>query len=248
MEYRFIKKVSEGSFGRVDIVEDESGSQFARKTLLPQRRRDYVHRRIVKRFHNEVSFMSSSNHKNIIPIITSNLEDKSPWYVMPIATSSLRRDVKNLDKTDPLFRQAAFDILDGLSYTHEKGFYHRDICCANALRFKTGTGFIYRLSDFGAVTRIGSEGPFFKIDSGHYRYAPPEITIKPMIGSEKSDIYGFGAILHELFGEHERPAKKCIENESGALGKIMRKCTAIDPEHRYESVSVLKTDLEKALQ
>jgi len=44
------------------------------------------------------------------------------------------------------------------------------------LRFETAQGPRYKLTDFGCVTPFDCKGPFHRIDSGHYRYAPPEIT------------------------------------------------------------------------
>jgi len=247
MEYKFIKNISEGSFGSVDLVEGEEGTRFARKTLLPQKRRDYVHRRIVKRFHDEVSFMENVKHQCITPIIYSELECKSPWFVMPLANSSLRRELKNLSNKDKWPIKALFDILSGLKHIHKSGYYHRDVCCANILIFSSESGPRYKLSDFGTITKIGSTGPFFKIDSGHYRYAPPEITVKQMIGSARSDIYGFGAMLHEIYGENPRIAKKCITDETGPLGEIMMKCTREDPQDRYPDIQSLYDNLSKVL-
>jgi len=246
MEVQFIRKIAQGAFGFIDLVEGSNAFKLARKTLRPQRRRDEIHNLVKKRFRNEIAFMQKIQHPLLTPIIDAETEGDQPFFLMPLANASLKQDLKNLAQDRKWAKQALFDILDSLEFLHSQGFYHRDICCANILRFETLQGARYKLTDFGSVTPLGSKGPFHKIDSGHYRYAPPEIARQPGLGSAQSDIFGFGAILHEIFGENPRPAKKCISTENGPLGAIMNKCTRENPENRYQDILTLYKDLEQA--
>jgi len=247
MKFEKLKKISEGAFGFIEKITDDNGNFFARKVLHEQRHRDNVYRLVKKRFYDEVAYMENHHHTNLTEIIEADLDVERPWYIMPMAQASVRDDLKELKENSDLTAIALYDILSGLEFVHKSGYYHRDVCCANALRFQTDKGPRYKLSDFGVVTKIDAKGPFHKIDSGHARYAPPEITRRPMIGSEKSDIYGFGAILHEIYGKEDRSNRKTIVNETGPFATIMQKCTQITPDDRYNNIQELFGDLAKVI-
>lgn len=247
-DYEILKKISEGAFGAVELVIDQDGNKFARKMLHEQRHRDNIYNLIRKRFHDEVNFMKSNPHKNITPIIEAEPDVKRPWFIMPVAKGSIRCELKNIKNNKKLLQKALLDILSGLEFMHYAGYYHRDLCCANVLLFEEENNDItFKLSDLGTVTLIGSKGPFHKLDSGHKRYAAPEITKLPMIGSEKSDYYGFGAILHELIGENERTPRKNITDENGPFAHIMNRCTKILPQDRYPNIESIRHDIIEAI-
>lgn len=247
MKVHTIQKIAKGTFGIIELVKDGEGNKFARKMLLSQRRRDKVHQLGRQRFLDEILFMESVKHSLLTPLIYAENASNQPWFLMPLATSDLKHDIQNLPTNKHWAKKALSDILDGLQFIHDKGYYHRDLCCSNILRFDTEDGPIYKLCDFGCITKNTSTGPFHKIDSGHKRYAPPEITKRPAIGSPRSDIYGFGAILHEIFGQKERISRECITAEDGPLSHIMERCTKLNPEDRYQDISELRGDMDKAI-
>lgn len=69
MEVQFIRKIAQGTFGFIDLVEGSNALMLARKTLRPQRRRDEVHNMVKKRFHDEISFMQTVQHPLLTPIV-----------------------------------------------------------------------------------------------------------------------------------------------------------------------------------
>lgn len=246
--FHSVKKISEGAFGSVELIKDDFGNLFARKILHEQRHRDNIYSLIKKRFRDEVNFMKAYSHENITPIIKYELETERPWFIMPLATGSIRCELKKIKNNKKLLRKILLDILSGLEFMHDLGYYHRDLCCANVLLFEDeNNNIIFKLSDLGTVTLISSKGPFHKLDSGHKRYAAPEITKLPMIGSEKSDYFGFGAILHELIGENERTPRKNITDETGPFAHIMNKCTKLSPQDRYSNIEAIRHDVKEAI-
>ena len=73
---------------------------------------------------------------------------------------------------------------------------------------------------------------------GTIGYAPPE-QYGVSQSNEKSDIYSLGVLLNVMLtGVH--PSKKLAR---GKAGKIVLKCTQIDPNHRYQNIENLVSKL-----
>lgn len=121
-------------------------------------------------------------------------------------------------------------VAQGLAVMHKNGIIHRDIKPANLLRERSGR---IRLIDFDA-SRIIKEG--IDEDTTHLGtkgYAPPEQFGYGQTDG-RSDIYALGVTVRRLLPE----------NYQGYLRPIIRKCTAIDPDKRYQSAY----ELEKAVR
>ncbi len=76
---------------------------------------------------------------------------------MPLADCTLEDELE-ADNTlggDP--RKALFDILAGLETLHSEGFVHRDLKPSNVLKFVSGSGDYYALSDFGLISGANSD-------------------------------------------------------------------------------------------
>src|SRR5260370_21799374 len=82
--------IGEGGAGRVYRATDDDNNAYAIKLLDSTK----ANRERMKRFKNEVEFCSRNRHPNIIAVSDSgNVVDgkkDSPFYVMPLYTSSLR--------------------------------------------------------------------------------------------------------------------------------------------------------------
>ncbi len=95
----------------------------------------------------------------------------------------------------------SIQLIDGLSFAHQKGLVHRDLKPGNILLWKDGTA---KLTDFGlaiatseeiineAVTRSGGL-------IGTPAYASPEQWLNPEQVGTQADIYSLGLILYEIF-------------------------------------------------
>lgn len=153
-----IKRIDQGGFGIVDLVESSTGKQYARKTFSKnQPLSDELLANVIKRFAKEVRIQGSVNHPNIVPIIEANLDVSPPYYLMPLADSSLSKDL-TADKTlDGSFVSTLSDIVAGLEEMHSMQIYHRDLKPQNVLRFKRNAGKpeeqkFYAVSDFGLIS------------------------------------------------------------------------------------------------
>ena len=133
------------------------------------------------------------------------------------------------------------DILDGVDYLHHRGILHNDIKPDNILINKLGHA---RIIDFGLSSSYdsiytgvigGSEGftaPEILHPSGTSgTLSTPGTSTSSVTGGYKasSDIYSLGLIIQLLFGNKYQ--------------KIVKKCTMLEPEARYQSIGELKRAL-----
>jgi hypothetical protein len=96
---KYIDHIDDGGFGNVDLVETENGARFARKTFSKnQPLTDDMLKNVLKRFGKEVRVQKNIIHPNIVPIIDFDLDVDPPYYLMPVADSSLSKDLAK-DKT-----------------------------------------------------------------------------------------------------------------------------------------------------
>ncbi|MDI2072042.1 protein kinase [Bradyrhizobium sp. Mp27] len=242
-----IKRIDQGGFGIVDLVESSTGKQYARKTFSKnQPLSDELLANVIKRFAKEVRIQGSVNHPNIVPIIEANLDVSPPYYLMPLADSSLSKDL-TADKTlDGSFVSALSDIVAGLEEMHSMQIYHRDLKPQNVLRFKRNAGKpeeqkFYAVSDFGLISikesQISALTKTGMARQSDY-YTAPEITKDLRYASVQSDVNSLGCILHDMVGTEDRVP--CGEiREGGAFGPILLGCTNKDPKKRFKSAKAV---------
>ena len=127
-------------------------------------------------------------------------------------------------------REITLQLCNALWVLHSMGAVHRDIKPENVI--VRGSEAV--LIDFDASRIFKSEISHDTQILGTTGYAAPEqygITQT----DERADIYSLGVLLNiMLTGKH--PSK---ELASGKLGRIVQKCTMVNPEKRYKSVLYL---------
>merc|ERR1712203_1190477 len=91
-------------------------------------------------------------------------------------------------------------LLDGLSYCHDRNFLHRDIKCSNILINNRGQ---VKLADFGLARLFVAEDkqrPYTnKVITLWYR--PPELLLGEERYGPAIDVWSCGCILGELFAK-----------------------------------------------
>jgi hypothetical protein len=242
MKLTSLKQLGQGGFGIVDLVQDEKGVQFARKTFFedPKYPPDII-ANVRKRFIREAKLQSGIAHKNIVPVVGGALNHDPPFYLMPVASGSLADDLTKDETLGGRFLSAFNDIVAGLEELHEVAIYHRDLKPQNVLKFGQGNDSYYAISDFGFISQKDSQ--LSKLTStgmakGSDYYTAPEITSDLRNASAQSDIYSLGCILHDMVGLASRVP--CAEiREDGQYGGILRNCTRQNPKNRFKSVSAV---------
>ena len=231
--------LARGGFGDVDLVIDAVGAKFARKTLaenqpLTPELRDNV----LKRFKKEVRTQIGISCRNIVPIVYAQLDVNPPYYLMPVAQSSLSADIAVNRTLSGAFVPALSDIVAGLEVIHSMHIYHRDLKPQNVLRFTDSQGQpYYAISDFGLISLQESQLSALTstgMARGSDYYTAPEVTQDLRRASVQSDIYSLGCILHDFVGVDSRVP--CGEiREDSPYGAILRGCTRREPASRFKS-------------
>jgi serine/threonine protein kinase len=248
--YKTVKKLGEGGAGSVYEVIDQDSKTYALKLLSAA----VVSTDKVKRFKNEMNFLSKNRHDNIVAVLDSGFitdnERKLPFYVMPRYSHTLRTLITSKiqpDKTLPYFGQ----ILDGVEALHLKSVWHRDLKPENVL-FDSNTDKLL-IADLG-VAHFEEENLYTSIETkpnsrlANFEYAAPEQRRKGANVDSKADIYALGLILNEMFtGEvlqgtgHKKIAT--VAPNYSYLDDLIDLMVRQSPDNRPNSIDSIKQEL-----
>lgn len=245
---QFVERIGSGGFGNVDQVQDQYGNQYARKTFSnnqgPSFPADLIPN-IRSRFVREASVQAAIQHRNIMPVLHSELGDSPPWFLMPVAESSLEDDLRRDRSFNGNSIVVIMDVLAGLEHLHGIGITHRDLKPQNVLKLNFNEGSAYVISDFGLISLRDTQLSVLTqtgMRMGSDYYTAPEIVADLRRASPMSDIYSVGCILHDFFGQEDRIP--CSEiDEEGPYADIMRCCTRRDSSRRFQTVAALRDAL-----
>ncbi|HRJ31291.1 MAG TPA: serine/threonine-protein kinase [Cyclobacteriaceae bacterium] len=247
MDLKFIETIGQGGFGIVDRVSNKKGDILARKMFLVSiKTSPDLHDHVKKRFIREAKVQKQFVHKNIVPVLDEDLEIDPPYFLMPVAESSLADDIEKDRTLKGNYMQAMMDIIAGLEEIHKIRIYHRDLKPQNVLRFNDSNGKdYYAIGDFGLmsvdqtnVSTITQTG----MRMGSDAYTAPEIVKDLTYASVRSDIYSLGCILHDFVGTDKRIPCNEIK-ESGDFSGILLNCTRKDASRRFKSVTAVRDAL-----
>lgn len=131
-------------------------------------------------------------------------------------------------------RAAAMSLCRVLQYLHgqTEPVICRDVKPQNVVMDASGC---CHLIDLGAARLYSSDSREDTVLLGTQATAPPE-QYGYQQTDQRSDVYSLGILMrYLLYGSYERPAA----DNGSALERIIRRCTAFDPQNRYPSVSAV---------
>ena len=127
-------------------------------------------------------------------------------------------------------RKVMRSVCHALAVLHERNIVHRDVKPENVIISKDGR---VVLIDLNASRKISTASKDTVV-MGTVGYASPE-QLGISQSDARTDIYALGVLLNVMItGKH--PSEKMAK---GRTGKIVRKCTSINPNDRYQSVEKL---------
>jgi class 3 adenylate cyclase/Tol biopolymer transport system component/predicted Ser/Thr protein kinase len=270
--YQILERVGVGGMGVVfKACDRETGEIVALKVLRPEIADQSA---LVDGFKNELRLARKITHKNVCRIYDFNRSEGTAFITMEfVKGESLRRVLDrfgalNLRKATNVARQ----ICEGLSEAHSQGIVHRDLKPENL--FVTNDGRV-KILDFGLAKLTqadGAAGPQTNLPTaagtepgvvmGTLGYMSPE-QVKGKPADARSDIFSFGAILHEMLSGarafHRDTAAETMsailreeppdlsatnKNVQPGLERVVRHCLEKSPEERFHSAHDLAFDLE----
>ncbi|KFP76129.1 Serine/threonine-protein kinase Nek3, partial [Apaloderma vittatum] len=193
-QYKVLKVLGEGSFGRALLVHHRiSNQKYAMKEIrLPMSSSD------VENSRKEAVLLGKMKHPNIVAYKESFEADGHLYIVMEYCDDGdLMQKIKN--QRGKLFPEDTIlhwfvQMCLGVKHIHDKRVLHRDIKSKNV--FLTQNGKV-KLGDFGSARLLAHPASYACTYVGTPYYVPPEIW-ESMPYNNKSDIWSLGCILYEL--------------------------------------------------
>lgn len=126
------------------------------------------------------------------------------------------------------------DVCHALTVLHQNGFIHRDVKPENVLVRPDGRAVLVDLNISRKVTQAGRD----TVIMGTVGYASPE-QLGLTQSDARTDVYACGVLLNVMLtGKH--PSEQLAR---GRAGHIVRRCTAVNPDDRYQTARKLALKL-----
>lgn len=195
-------------------VSTRFGRRYILKALAAPYRESTPH---IEMLRKEFSIGVGVDHPNIVRILDFGHMDSIGWYIQMeyIDGITLAQFVET--KPSNSARKRVLDqLLDALSFLHERQIIHRDVKPSNILITRNGS--TVKLIDFGVSDT--DDYVTFKQPAGSMAYIAPEQLAGKTIDN-RADIFSIGRIIELLFPHRYRA--------------IARRCTRENPAKRYSS-------------
>jgi eukaryotic-like serine/threonine-protein kinase len=257
-DYEILDELGAGGMGRVYRVRNVISDRIeAMKVLLP----DLAGRQeLAARFVREIKLLASLNHPNIAALRTAFTANNQLIMIMEyIEGTSLAARIER----GPIAVAEAVDyvdqVLDALSYAHQRGIIHRDIKPANMMLTPQG---VVKLMDFG-IARSDADHSLTQTGTtlGSLSYMSPE-QVRGQATDARSDLYSVGISLYEMVtgqlpfradsdyaimaAQVKESPRAPIELQPGlpaALNDIILTAIAKEPEKRFQSADAFRNAL-----
>ena len=206
-------------------VATRFGRRYILKALAEPYKDSTPHLEMLRK---EFSIGVGLDHPNIVRLLDFGHMDSIGWYIQMEYIDGITLDQFLETKPSTATRRKLISqLLDALSFLHERQIIHRDIKPSNILITRNGT--TVKLIDFGVSDT--DDYVTFKQPAGSISYiAPEQLAGKPI--DNRADIYAVGKIIQLLFPHRYRI--------------IARRCTRVDTARRYLSCARITRAMKRA--
>ncbi|HEY8234182.1 MAG TPA: protein kinase [Vicinamibacteria bacterium] len=273
--YQIVARLGAGGMGEVWRATDTRLSRDVAIKVLPKDVASDPDR--LARFRREAQLLAALNHPSVAAIHGIEEAEGQPFLVLELVpgedlSERLKQGPIPLDEALPIARQ----IAEALEEAHERGIVHRDLKPANVKVTPDGK---VKVLDFGLAKAWGGEpgagsapdlsasptlahtGTAAGVILGTAAYMSPEQARgKPV--DKRSDIWAFGALLHEMLTGRQLFAGETVsdvlaavltrEPDWGALPAatpaslrvLLRRCLERDPKQRLRDIGEARVALQ----
>jgi len=267
--YEILSLLGSGGMGDVYRCRDAVLGREAALKVLPPEFTANADR--LARFQKEARLASSLNHPNIVTIYGVGEHEYISYIAMELVKG---RTVADILKQGRVSLQTALDIVvqatDGLAKAHSEGVVHRDIKPQNLMLNEDG---LVKILDFGLGKAVRTDHSFESMPTldatlpgvimGTAKYMSPEQASGKSVDF-RSDQFSLAALFYEMLAGQppfQAPTvvqllSSIIEDEPASvsqlnpavpadLERIVQRCMAKPPEHRFSSTSDLHQELRR---
>ena len=273
--FEILSLLGAGGMGEVYKARDTRLERIVAIKVLPAHLADNPELR--ERFEREAKTIAGLNHPHICTLYDVGRQDGIDFLVMEYLEGETlaMRLLKGPLPLEQVLRYA-IEISDALDKAHRKGVTHRDIKPGNVMLIKSGT----KLLDFGLAklkqAAVPAAMPVSQMPTlsqnptiagtllGTVQYmAPEQVEGKVDEIDGRTDIFAFGAVVHEM-----ATGRKAFEGKSSAsvlgaimvsepppisslqpmtppaLDRVVKKCLRKDQEERWQSARDVTDELK----
>ena len=219
-------------------------------------------------FTKEWRALAEISHPNIVEVrdvdVIEENGQKKPFFVMPLLRGTTLSDLiadASARLTVERVVEIAVHVCRGLQAAHQRGLIHRDLKPSNILVMEDDSA---KIIDFGVVHLAGSKSVTGQ--KGTFQYMSPEQAMMREI-TPASDLFSMGIILYEALTRRKPFARNTVQdtmdallkfvppavselnpNVNMSLSRVVHKCLAKQPIHRFASARDLAETLQKAVR
>ena len=265
--------LGEGGMGTVFLANQKM--PMKRSVALKVIKSGHESRKVLARFEAERQALALMDHPNIAHVYDGGTtESGKPFFVMELVngvsiTDYCKSKQLSLKERMDLFEQ----VCDAVQHAHQKGIIHRDLKPKNILVTEVNGRAVSKVIDFGVAKATGFNLTDQTLEDsltivGTFRYMAPEQAGPKLADVDtRADIYALGAILYELLTgsglfEGDTPAqilhklvaeapqspRLLVPGLQKDLETICLKCLEKDRDKRYNSASLLASDVRAFLE
>ena len=249
--------IGEGAMGTVWKAYDSVIRRYVALKLLSRAGRSTDAQ---DRFMREARAAGALQHPNIVTIYDLGESDDQLFIAMELVDG---RDLSSLIAlSEPLALERKLDIvievLQGLSYAHERGVIHRDVKPSNVRIASDGS---VKIMDFGIARLQSADVTGSGAIVGTPTYMAPEQITNGAI-TPATDIFAVGCVLYELLAYRKpfegetvhgvlyqvlttdpKPLRTMAPSIPAALERVVGKALNKVPEERYETARQMQSAL-----
>lgn len=215
-DYKLVKKLGEGAFGKVDLVEHKVTGMIRAMKIIKKKNvlDDQTNEASVL---NELNILKKIDHQNVVKIYEFYSDNKNFYLITEYCPGGdLYEATKNENLSEFQVACIIYQVLLAINHIHKLKIMHRDLKLENILVTKVEEDGLYRikLCDFG-TSHLFKDGEKQKGVTGSSYYIAPEVYNGKY--NFKCDLWSVGVIMYTLltkkipfFGKDDKEVRKSI--------------------------------------